>query len=281
MRRVVGFVVFASSALACGLGLEGTLADSNVSDAGEAPEASLPPAPAPPPAPEDDAGADAGDASDAAVDAQDASAITFVQQVTTPYVSATTITASLNVTAGNALVVAAYWSSTQPVTVTDTLGNTFVPITASGRTSCNLAANTQLWYALAAKGGADTVTLTAPSSSGPGLAVLEYAGVAATGALDVESHQATSSTSSTTTVPNLTTTGARDVIIALFADCNGSGTMSPGMGFTARSRDTTFFAIVEDNLPGVGPGTYPVTATLPVGKNDNCWAGTAIALRAQ
>jgi hypothetical protein len=284
--RAALFALLSSAAAvaACGLGLEGTATEPPADD-GSAPlgDGARPPADADG---AEDSAADvvvdgpAPDASDAGSDAP-TGAITFVQAVEVPWVSSSTISATLTVTAGNLLVVAAYWSSTSPVTVADTLGNTWTSTTQSPGTSCPGSGVAQIWYAMNANGGADTVTVTAPAGSGPGLTVLEYAGVATSNALEWQANKATSSASSAMDTPDVTTFSPVDVVVAIFQDVNGLGSMTPGTGYTARARDTNFYAMVEDDLPGVGPGNHAVTATLPAGKNDGCWTGAAVAFKAR
>jgi hypothetical protein len=116
--------------------------------------------------------------------------------------------------------------------------------------------------------------------------LLEYAGVATSSALDAtvgmgappaDSHMISGGT--------LVTTGNLDVVVALFHDENGSGTIVPASpGLTAESVDTTAYSIIADIPGGLGPSSYPIRATLPVDgsgpRSDNCWNATAAAFRA-
>lgn len=276
--RLVTYAALASTA--CGLGVEGALAvGSGDGGAPPPPTASLPPTGSSSTSqpPEADASADA-DAS-TTEGGPDAGAITFLQAVHSDYVTAKTNSATLSVGAGSALVVATYENGTQAMSVSDTLGNTWVAATMTAGTSCSTSVG-KLWYALNAKGGPDTVTVTVASTTDIGITVAEYAGVALASALDAQSAAIAPSSSNAMAAPSLTTTAARSVIVALFHDTYGGGTMTPGAGFVARARDTGFYTLLQDDAPGVGPGVHPVTAALPVGTSDACWGGMAVALKA-
>ncbi len=86
---------------------------------------------------------------------------------------------------------------------------------------------------------------------------------------------------------NLTTTGASDLVVALFADVTQYGTMTAGSGFVARQVDTGFVALIEDNLPaGAAPGMHAAGAQLPpeaadggVNNGDGCWVALAAAFK--
>jgi hypothetical protein len=81
----------------------------------------------------------------------------------------------------------------------------------------------------------------------------------------------------------VTTSGALDVIIAVFADARiSAGLMAAASGFTEESADQRFVAMVEDNVPtGVPAGAHTPTATLPGTTSDRCWSSVAAAFKAQ
>lgn len=282
-RRALALVgtSIALSAVACGIDAVGTAVDLPQRDAA-APTPSPTGTTDPPgdsgPDAELDAANDAG--ADATVDGSgDAGPIVFVQSVVTAYANGLINTATLTVTPGNTLVVATYVSGTPAMSVSDTLGNVFASATKTTGTSCS-GSSGQLWYVTNAKGGVDVVSVTISSSAALGITVAEYSGVAATGALDVVSNAVAAASSNAMSAPSLTTTGSRDLIVSLFHDTNGIGTMTPGTGYTARARDTDFYTLLQDDAPGRGPGVRDVTAALPAGANDACWGALAIALKA-
>lgn len=269
------------AAVACGIDAVGTAVDLPERDAsGPTPTptgTTDPPGDSGP-----DAELDASDdsATDAGVDGGDAAPIVFVQSVVTAYSTGFINTATLTVTTGNTLVVATYVSGTPAMSVTDTLGNVFASATKTNGTSCSSSSG-QLWYVTNAKGGLDTISVTISSSEALGITVAEYSGIASAGALDVVSNAAASSSSNAMSAPNLTTTASRDIIVSLFHDTNGTGTMTPGAGYTARSRDTDFYTLLQDDAPGRGPGVRAVNAALPSSTSDACWGALAIALKAR
>ena len=249
-----------------------------------------PPAPTGTADPQGDSGPDAeldatdDSPSDAATDAPvdgggDAGPIVFVQSVVTAYSTATTRSATIAVTAGNTLVVGTYVSGTPAMSVTDTLGNVFASATKTNGTSCS-GSTGQLWYVTNAKGGVDIVSVSITSSAALGITVAEYSGVASTGALGAVSNGVAAVSSNAMSAPSLTTTASRELVVSLFHDTNGTGTMTPGADYTARSRDTVFYTLLQDDAPGRGPGVRAVTAALPVGTSDACWGAMAIALKA-
>jgi hypothetical protein len=82
------------------------------------------------------------------------------------------------------------------------------------------------------------------------------------------------------TAGNLSLSGASDIVVAVFEDNNGGGTMSPGSGFTQEALDTTSYSIVEDRVVGPDAGNIPPTAFLPGAGGDGCWVAAAAAFKA-
>jgi hypothetical protein len=250
-------------------------------------------------APRDDAnGASAEDASDASesedapavnpgpdadADAGGPPALALVNAISKNYVNATTLSASLTVSSGDLLVLGAYWdygSATATVSVSDTLGNSWVSAPAQSEGSC--ASQVQIWYSLGVKAGANTVTVNKTSANIPalGLFLLEYAGVGAGAAFDSQAGQGATGSSNLLTTGSLTTTGSLDLVVALFSDGNDTGALGAGMGFASEGADVGYDAIIEDNLPaGVAAGSLNPAATLPHGNSDHCWVGTAAAFK--
>jgi len=79
----------------------------------------------------------------------------------------------------------------------------------------------------------------------------------------------------------LTTNGALDLVVALFSEATTSGTMTSGVGFVTVQYDSTFYSLIEDNLPGgTGPDMVVPMAMEPGGTPSPCWVATAAAFRA-
>jgi len=198
--------------------------------------------------------------------------------VSAPTTSTTSLSASLTETAGNLLVAAVYWNGSNVATISDTLGNTWnsVPV----QDNSTFATDVQIWYAQNIKGGANTVTLSQPSAVYAGFYVIEYSGLATTNALDTAAGKIASASSNVVDTGNLTTSGSQDLIVGLFADSWGSGTMTPAPGWISRGTDPMFYSLVVDNLPGgSGTGTFDPAATLPGSNSDAAWSATAAAFR--
>jgi len=204
--------------------------------------------------------------------------IAEVQVVSTGTTSTTSQSVSLMETAGNLLVAAVYWNGSNVTTISDSLGNTWnsVPV----QDNSTRATDVQIWYAQNIKGGANTVTLTQPLSVYVGFYVIEYSGLATTNALDTAAGKIASAASQVADTGNLTTSGSRDLIVGLFADSWGSGTMTPATGWISRGTDPNFYSLVVDNLPG-GTGTFDPKASLAGSNSDAAWSATAVAFKAK
>jgi hypothetical protein len=218
-------------------------------------------------------------------------------QVTSPFIrlgsSAPSTTATTTVVAGDLLVVAVAWTygsllnAASAMTVSDSLGNSWQSATSVYNNylmgaGSHCKADAQIFYAVNVKGGSDVVTLTTnqPGNTYFGFTLLEYSGIATTRPLDAFGGQATPPGGSNLVAsPSLAVTAAKDLIVAVFADTAGGGLMSAGPGFTLRGSDTSLYAMMEDNLPGLGPDNHVATATLPNGATDNCWAVATAAFR--
>jgi hypothetical protein len=202
------------------------------------------------------------------------------QVVSAPTNCTTSQSVSLTESAGNLLVAAVYWYGSNVETISDTLGNTWnsVPVqdNPTGPT------DVQIWYAQNIKGGANTVTLSQPVPVYVGFYLIEYSGIATTNALDTVAGKIAPASSNVADTGNLTTSGSQDLIVGLFADSWGSGTMTPAPGWISRGTDPVFYSLVVDNLPagsGSGTGTFDPAATLPGSNSDAAWSATAAAFK--
>lgn len=204
--------------------------------------------------------------------------IAKVQMVAAGTSSTTSRSASITETAGNLLVAAVYWNGSDVASVSDSLGNTWnsVPV----QNNANTATDVRIFYAQNIKGGANTITVSQPWTVNIGFYLIEYSGVATTSALDAMNGKVAPGTSHSMDTGNVTTTGCRNLVVGLFADTWGSGTMTPGPGWITRGTDPNFYSMVIDNLPG-GTGTLDPTANLAGSNSDAAWAATAASFKAK
>jgi hypothetical protein len=240
--------------------------------------------------PSDDAAGDVGAAPDMdAPDPSDASpsSITRVQTVAPGWMSAQSATLTLvaeNV--GDLLVAGVYFTeSTATITVTDSLGNAWVPTTAYANVTGCSGGNVsvvEIFYAEGIAAGANVVTVTQSSGTSPlGAFVVEYSGALAAGSLDGVSGGPATSSTATMSAGSLTTAGAHDLVVALFAEATVWGVITTGPAFSIVADDATFYSMFEDDLPaGAGPGTVTPTAIESGGATSDCWVATAAAFKA-
>ncbi len=164
--------------------------------------------------------------------------------------------------AGDLNVVVVGWNdATVAVSgVTDTNGNTYTR--AVGPTVISGTATQSIYYAaniVAAGAGTNTVTVAFNGgATAPDIRILEYSGIATSGAYD-SSAAATSSSGTTVSSGAATTTHARDLIIG--ADLTTGTTAGAGAGFTARMITVPDADIVED-MTVASAGSYTATALL-------------------
>lgn len=107
------------------------------------------------------------------------------------YVNGSSLTAPLDPEGGDLLVVGMYWDEgggAATVDISDSLGNAWRNTSEQSEACEDEGSQTkvQIWYATNVTGGADTLTttLTGGTDTSLGLFVLEYAGLAASGAYD-------------------------------------------------------------------------------------------------
>lgn len=235
-----------------------------------------------------DAG-DAGPSGDAAKEggpdaSPDRGAFKLVQTVTASIVGANVAQAQATIAAGDVVVVAAY---------TGFVGSTLTDARTQSWTSAAKASNTiggcngptvQLYYAVNAKGGNDTVSLAqtadATGERPLGFFLLEYAREAGATAPASDGAVASGSTgaSNVMTTPSVTPSHDADLVVGLFADSNGGGVMGAGPKFQSLAVDSMFYAMVEDRGSPPAGASLDATATLPVGVMDACWSSAVLAL---
>ncbi|HKT69833.1 MAG TPA: IPT/TIG domain-containing protein, partial [Terriglobales bacterium] len=163
-------------------------------------------------------------------------------------------------TAGNLNIVVVGWNDTTSSvsSVTDTLGNTYIPAIPTARAS---GAQQTIYYAKNIKAGSNTVTVNfSQAASYPDVRVLEYSGASTTSPIDQVSPGFGSST--TASCGPVTTTAANELIFA--ADTIATGTPGPGSGFTARIITSHDSDLAEDKQ-GATAGSYSATAPVSPG----------------
>jgi hypothetical protein len=236
---------------------------------------------APPPEVGTDDARDAGPAdtgADAAPDGSSASRVQLVQKQSLTYAAAATNTQMFPapVSAGDALFAVMLTHNPDAgatYAVSDVLANGWK---ATPYHRCAMGnGGARIWYVESAKPGVDTVTVSQSTGTGElGLALFEYAGLQAVNALEAEASQCAPLASTTMSTPTITTTGA-DLVVGLFVDPCGSGTMAAGMGFSLVDLNAAYYYLFEDEEnagAGLPAGTYQATATNP--QNSACWLGT-------
>jgi hypothetical protein len=216
----------------------------------------------------------------------EAPAIVRVQAIAPGWQSSSSTTLTFRENAGDLLVAAVYFTDyTVGIAVADTLGNTwtsttaFANIRACGSNSATVA---QIFYSEGVAAGDNVVTVTQSSGDSPlGAFLVEYSGVRATGSLDCVVGGPAPSSTSMMSPGSLTTTGAVDLVVALFAEATTSGVITPGSGFATAAGDPGFYSMLEDDVPaGVALGTVTPSATEPGGLQSDCWVAAAAAFRA-
>jgi hypothetical protein len=212
------------------------------------------------------------------INANGCNAIAKVQTVTAASASTASRSASITETAGHLLVAAVYWNGSDTASISDSLGNTWnsVPVQNNAAT----ATDVRIFYAQNVKGGANTVTVKQPWAVTVGFYLIEYSGIATTNALDATSGKIAPGSSHSIDSGNVTTTGCRDLVVGLFADTWGGGTMAAGPGWISRGTDANFYSLVVDNGAG-GTGTFDPKASLVGSNSDAAWAATAASFKAK
>ena len=161
-----------------------------------------------------------------------------------------------NNTAGNLIIVSAEVGNNHHVSsISDTEGNTYATATlAVTSPGTNVG---QIFYAQNIKGGANTVTVALDGSTTQytDLYLLEYAGLATSGALDVTS---TASGTGNSVTSGAATTTVQNELIFGYGSGDG-GTYSSGFLFNGRS---TFDGNIAEDETVNAAGSYTATASL-------------------
>ncbi len=163
------------------------------------------------------------------------------------------------VTTGNLILVFSHWDNQAiTATVTDNLGNTYIPV--SGPINVGAIGRFQAWYAKNINGGAQlgvTITYSARTMSISLADAAEYSGLDPTNPLNVFSSSTgtgvsqNSGAAAATNFPN-------ETIIGLFGYYGFATPYTAGPGFTLRNYDAT--SMLEDQFVSAN-GSYLSTAT--------------------
>ena len=198
----------------------------------------------------------------------------FIQTNNTANVAPTsTTTFTSNNTAGNLIVVFAYWYNTSPTTVvvTDSAGNTYYQ--AGPSVVANASTTMGIFYAWNIVGGANTVTVNfSPfSSGGNDVVIAEYAGILNTSD-PLENTASNSGLTGSALSSGSYTTLNPDLIVGVFV--SNAGMSGPGASFTSRA--TNYAYVLYEDLIQTSAGPIAATATA---SGSNWWAALMAAFK--
>ncbi len=172
-----------------------------------------------------------------------------------------------NNTAGNLLVVVVRMSTTtQTVTVTDSLGNVYAEAVAQAQAADGHQVH--VFYAANAAGGPNTVTATfSATNNHPWLAVFEYRGLVTVNPLDQTAHAQGNGTMATSGATGPTATASELVVAVMGLPASYKGTAVAGTGFTLQQQDTGTSRAAVEALVGTTTASYVGTFGLSPGTN--------------
>jgi hypothetical protein len=178
-----------------------------------------------------------------------------------------------NNTAGNFIAVAVRtFLTNQTITVSDSRGNVYLPAVQFNNNADDTVA---LYYAQNIAAGANTVTVTVSTSSTIRFAILEYAGVAASNALDVTATSTLSGVSPSS--GTVTTTASGDLLIGVVST-GTDATVTAGSGYAIREAVPAApgtRVMIEDQIQTTA-GPASATATL---NSSDIWGAALAAFR--
>jgi hypothetical protein len=227
--------------------------------------------------------ADAGnDAPDSGSSDASSGGITLVQQAGSHFTTAATSSQASETfpsptTAGNTIIVLGFWDlPAYSGSVTDSLGNTYASTASVSNPQQGVL---QIFYVPRSAAGADTVTLTmsAGFNSYVGLAIFEYAGLASSSLLEGTAGQYPPDATASASTPAIATTSSSSLLLAGFADLNGSGVISPGPGWTAVVTNSAFYMLAETMIVQASPS---IAASAAMPSSDTRWLSLMAAFQA-
>jgi hypothetical protein len=180
-----------------------------------------------------------------------------------------------SVTTGDLLLAFSHWDNQSlTASITDTAGNTYVPI--GGPVNTGTSSRFQVWYAKNVSGGGAqlgvTVTYSGTTTSISLLDVAEYAGLSTSAPLDVYA-SATGNGTYESSGPSPLTTASDEIIIGLFGFSTYANPYAASGGFTFRNYDAT--SLLQDESV-TARGSYTATA---VSGAATYWAAFVIGLK--
>ncbi len=186
-----------------------------------------------------------------------ASPIALVQSSATAGNSVSKVSAafpSANVSGNLIIAVVRMSTTTQTVTLGDSLGNTYSNAVSQAQSSDGH--QLYIFYAKNIRAGTNTVTATfSASNAHPWLAVYEYSGLSTTSSLDRTAHAQGSSAA-----PNsgaITTSSARELLFAATGlPASYTGTATAGSGYTLLQQSTTSSRAASEGESVSVAGTY-------------------------
>jgi beta-lactam-binding protein with PASTA domain len=194
----------------------------------------------------------------------------FVQANDNDISAGSSVPVSFNnpVKAGDTIVVYAIWDNAGSASITDTLGNHFVSVSAP--VSWGNGYSAQIFYATNLAAGADTVkaAFATPATIFGVIYAHEYSGISASNPLDVIA--SASGSSATLNSGVATTTSANDLIFG--AGVSDNNVTKAGTGFTARDLD---YGNITEDKTAASIGSYSATAT----HNGQQWGMQMVAFR--
>jgi YD repeat-containing protein len=170
-------------------------------------------------------------------------------------------------TAGNLIVAAVRMATTtQTVSVTDTLGNAYSSAVSHAQSSDGH--QILILYAMNIQAGSNTVTATFSASNARSwVAVFEYSGLGTAVALDRTAHAQGNSRNPNSGATSTTTAARELVFAALGLPYNYSGTVTAGTSYTLLLQDTTTSRAATEARSVTATGAYSGTFTLSANAN--------------
>lgn len=145
-------------------------------------------------------------------------------------------------------------TSTTISTITDNIGNTYQEATSARAIDAAAGSVVDMWYSITQAAGATSITITpSVAVSSAGVAIWEFAGVAASAPLDQAAALNSQPSSTTVSAPPVTTTSASDVVISLAAVSGNVTGIAPGNSFI---NDVTLKGNGWAYSVTSGPGAY-------------------------
>jgi thermitase len=165
-------------------------------------------------------------------------------------------------TAGNLIIAFVRMSTTtQTVTVKDSLGNTYAD--AVSQTQTTDGSQIHLFYAKSIKAGANTVTATlSGSNSHPWLAIYEYSGLSTSAPLDKTAHGQGTSASPNSGATGTVSAATELVFAGLGLPSTSGATVTAGSGYHLEQQTTSTSRAANEDRLTTSTGSYSGTFAL-------------------